>query len=171
MKVSKEFKVGLLVVLGILILYVGVNFLKGNAIFGQNREYIATFKNSNGLKASNEVQINGVKVGMVSYVGLHPETPEIILVKYIITDDDLLIPIGSTVELISSDFLGTKALELHLNLTPVAKAEYIQIGDTVKSTVQIDLAGQINKELLPLKKKTEELIGSVEGIIVSINAF
>jgi phospholipid/cholesterol/gamma-HCH transport system substrate-binding protein len=29
MKVSKEFKVGLLVVLGLLLLFIGVNFLKG----------------------------------------------------------------------------------------------------------------------------------------------
>jgi phospholipid/cholesterol/gamma-HCH transport system substrate-binding protein len=171
MKVSKEFKVGLLVVLGILILYVGVNFLKGNAIFGQNREYYSTFDNSNGLKASNEVLINGVKVGMVSYVGLHPETPEIILVKYTITDDELLIPVGSTIELISSDFLGTKALELHLNLAQVATDKYIEIGDTIDASVQMDIAGRIDKELLPLKQKTEELIGSVEGIIVSINSF
>jgi len=171
MKVSKEFKVGLLVVLGILILYVGVNFLKGNAIFGQNREYYATFDNSNGLKASNEVQINGVKIGMVSYVGLHPETPEIILVKYTITDDELLIPEGSKIELISSDLLGTKALELHLNMAPVTLDKYVEIGDTLESSVEVGLAEQINEQILPLKKKTEELIGSVEGIIVSINSF
>jgi phospholipid/cholesterol/gamma-HCH transport system substrate-binding protein len=171
MKVSKEFKVGLLVVLGILLLYVGVNFLKGNSIFGQNREYYAVFDNTNGLKTSNEVQVNGFKIGMVSSVGLHPSDPRKILVKYTITDDELLVPIGSTVELISSDFLGTKALELHMNLDPVVADQYIEIGDTLQSTVQIGIADQINEELLPLKKKTEELIGSVESIIVSINSF
>lgn len=171
MKVSKEFKVGLLVVLGILLLYVGVNFLKGNAIFGQNREYYAVFDNANGLKPSNEVQINGVKVGMVSSVGLHPDDPNVILVKYTITDDELLIPVGSDVELISSDLLGTKALELHLNMEMVATDNYIEIGDTLTSTVQKDIQTQINEQFLPLKKKTEELIGSVESIIVSVNSF
>jgi phospholipid/cholesterol/gamma-HCH transport system substrate-binding protein len=171
MKVSKEFKVGLLVVLGILLLYVGVNFLKGNSIFGENREYYAVFKNANGLKTSNEVQIHGVKVGVVSTVGLNPANSEEIIVRYVITDDELLIPIGSTVRLISSDFLGTKALELELNLEFVANDKYIKVGDTLMSSVETGLADQINEELLPLKRKTEELIGSVEGIIVSINSF
>ena len=171
MKVSKEFKVWLLVVLGILLLYVGVNFLKGNAIFGQNREYYAVFNNANGLKSSNEVQMNGVKVGMVTFVGLHPDNPQEVLVKYTITDDDLLIPVGSSVELIASDFLGTKALELHINMDMVSIDKYVEIGDTLESAVEIGIADQINEELLPLKKKTEELIGSVEGIIVSINSF
>lgn len=171
MKVSKEFKVGLLVVLGILLLYVGVNFLKGNSIFGENREYYAVFENANGLKTSNEVQIHGVKVGMISYVGLNQDNSQQIIVKYIITDDELLIPVGSTVQLISSDFLGTKALELELNMEMVANDEYIKVGDTLKSSVEIGIADQINQELLPLKRKTEELIGSVEGIILSINSF
>ena len=171
MKVSKEFKVGILVVIGILILYVGVNFLKGNAIFGKNREYYATFDNSNGLKASNEVQINGVKVGMVTFVGLHPTDVETIVVKYTITDDELLISEGSTIELISADLLGTKALELHLNSEPVLDHKYVEIGDTLESSVEIGIAEQINEQILPLKKKTEELIGSVEGIILSVNSF
>jgi phospholipid/cholesterol/gamma-HCH transport system substrate-binding protein len=171
MKVSKEFKVGLLVVLGILLLYVGVNFLKGNAIFGRNREYFAVFDNANGLKTSNEVQINGVKVGMVNAVNLHPKTPELILVKFTILDDELLIPKGSYVELVSSDIMGTKALDLKLNTEPVAESTYYQVGDTLRSEVETGIADQISEELLPLKKKTEELIGSVEGIIGSINSF
>ncbi|HIP36866.1 MAG TPA: MCE family protein [Crocinitomix sp.] len=171
MKVSKEFKVGLLVVLGILLLYVGVNFLKGNAIFGKNREFYAVFDNANGLKTSNEVQINGVKVGMVNAVNLHPQTPEKILVKFVVLDDELLIPYGSYVELISADIMGTKALDLRLNTEPVSESKFYQIGDTLRTEVQIGIADQISEELLPLKKKTEELIGSVEGIIKSINSF
>jgi phospholipid/cholesterol/gamma-HCH transport system substrate-binding protein len=102
---------------------------------------------------------------------LHPSNPQEVLVKYTITDDDLLIPLGSSVELIASDFLGTKALELHINMEMVTSDKYIEIGDTLESAVEIGIADQINEELLPLKKKTEELIGSVEGIIVSINSF
>jgi phospholipid/cholesterol/gamma-HCH transport system substrate-binding protein len=171
MKVSKEFKVGLLVVLGILLLYVGVNFLKGNALFGKNRTFYAVFDNANGLKPSNEVQINGVKVGMVNEVRLHPQTPEKILVNFIVLDDELLLPKGSYVKLISADIMGTKALDLRLNTEPVSKIEYYNVGDTLRTEVEPGIGDQISEELLPLKKKTEELMSSVEGIIVSINSF
>lgn len=171
MNVSKEFKVGLLVVLGLLLLFVGVNFLKGGAIFGKSREFYTEFDNASGLKVSNEVQLNGLKVGQVEAVELHPTNPNKILVRYSIINDELQIPTGSTIELISSDILGTKALALTLNLSPGGNITYYQSKDTLKGTIAMSLEEQINEELLPLKKKTEQLIGSVESIIVSVNAF
>lgn len=171
MKVSKEFKVGLLVVLGLLLLFVGVNYLKGGSLFGEDRVYYATFTNSSGLLVSNEVQVNGLKVGQVVDVGLHPNNPNIILVKFSIENKELQIPTGSNVELVSSDILGTKALRLNLNTAPSSKIAYYESGDTLTSSIQPSLEETINAELLPLKNKTEQLIGSVEAIIVSINAF
>lgn len=171
MKVSKEFKVGLLVVLGLLLLFVGVNFLKGSSLFGEDRVYYTTFKNSQGLQVSNEVQLNGLKIGQVKSVGLHPDDPNLILVKYSIDNEELQIPEGSMVELISSDILGTKALDLLLNLKPTNSLVYYESGDTIKGTIALTIEDQISQEILPLKKKTEELIGSVESIIVSVNAF
>lgn len=171
MKISKEFKVGVLVLLGIVLLYAGVNFLKGNSIFEKDRVYYAKFSNSNGIAVSNEVQLNGFKIGMVKKIELHPNNPQEILVTFSVVNDEILIPEGSQIGMISSDLLGTKALSLVLNTKPVEKASYYEGGDTLKSFVEDDIAEQINKELLPLKKKTEQLIGSVEGIIVSINAF
>lgn len=171
MRVSKEFKVGLLVVLGLLLLFIGVNFLKGGAVFGKSREFVTEFENSSGLKVSNEVQLNGLKVGQVTSVGLHPQDANVILVKYAINNDELQIPVGSKIELISSDILGTKALDIKLNDTLQASVDYYESGDTIIGSIAMSLEDQINEELLPLKKKTEELIGSVEGIIVSVNAF
>jgi phospholipid/cholesterol/gamma-HCH transport system substrate-binding protein len=171
MKVSKEFKVGVLVLLGIVLLYSGVNFLKGNSIFEKDRVYYATFSNSNGIAVSNEVQLNGFKIGMVKSIGLHPKNAQEILVTFSITNDEILIPEGSQIGMISSDLLGTKALSLVMNTEPVPQAKYYEGGDTLTSFVEDDIATQINEQLIPLKKKTEQLIGSVEGIIVSINAF
>lgn len=171
MKISKEFKVGLLVVLGLLLLFVGVNFLKGGVIFGKSREFYAVFSNASGLKASNEVQLNGVKIGQVLEVDLHPNDPQKILVRFNIDDDQLQIPSTSEAWLISSDLLGTKCLDIRLNTEPLASVEYLNDGDTIFSNIEESLEDKVETQLLPLKQKTEELIGSVEGIVVSINAF
>lgn len=171
MKVSKEFKVGLLVVLGLLLLFIGVNFLKGGSIFGKDREFFAVFPNASGLKPSNEVQLSGVKIGQVLEVGLHPSNPTLILVKFSVDNDELQIPNTSEAWLISSDILGTKALDIRLDTNLSVSNKYYEDGDTVLSNTEMSIEDQINQELLPLKKKTEELIGSVESIIVSVNAF
>jgi phospholipid/cholesterol/gamma-HCH transport system substrate-binding protein len=174
MRVSKEFKVGLLVVLGLLLLFIGVNFLKGGGIFSKNREFCAVFDNSSGLQPSNEVQMNGVKVGQVLAVDLKSDDAQKVVVKFSIDNDELLIPDSSQIELISSDILGTKALDLQLftGEIPAAELAYYESGDTFRlAKTEVSLEEQINQEILPLKKKTEELIGSVESIIVSVNAF
>jgi len=170
MKVSKEFKVGLLVVLGLLLLFVGVNFLKGGVIFGKSREFYAVFNNSAGLQPSNEVQLSGFKIGQVEEVGLHPDNPMLILVKFSVEDDELQIPKTSEGWLVT-DFLGTASIDIRLDTTLHAVNQYYQDGDTIISNVEVSLSEQVEAQLLPLKQKTEELIGSVEGIVVSINAF
>ncbi|MEX1003400.1 MAG: MlaD family protein [Crocinitomicaceae bacterium] len=174
MRVSKEFKVGLLVVLGLLLLFMGMNFLKGGGIFTKSREFYAEFPNSAGLKPSNEVQLNGVKVGQVIAIDLKENDASRVIIRFNIQNDELMIPRNSEIWLISSDILGTKALDLRIMADSVKKGEltYYEDGDQIKvARMEMTLEDQINQEILPLKKKTEELIGSVEQIIVSVNAF
>jgi len=85
-----------------------------------------------------------------------------------------MIPKTSELWLISADILGTKALDLKVftDSLPAKDLKYYVDQDTFfNSFLEVDLQTQINQEILPLKKKTEELIGSVEDIIVSVNAF
>lgn len=170
MKVSKEFKVGLLVVLGLLLLFVGINFLKGGVIFGKSREFYAVFTNSAGLKPSNEVKLSGFKIGQVEEVGLHPANPTLILVKFSVHDDELQIPNTSEAWL-TTDLLGTASIDIRLDTNRRVSHDYYQDGDTIISNVSMSLEDQIEVHMLPLKYKTEELITSVEGIIVSVQSF
>lgn len=171
MRVSREFKVGLLVVLGLLLMFILVNTLKGESLFESDREFYAVFENSSGLESSNAVQVNGVKIGQVINVGLHPDKPDSVLVKFSVQNDEIQIPKGSVVWLISSDILGTKALDLKINSKSSTDLAYHDNGDTIFGKTEMGLQDQINEQILPLKKKTEDLIQSVEGIIVSVNAF
>jgi len=97
--------------------------------------------------------------------------PKQVVVKFTISNDDILIPEGSKVKLISSDLLGTKALELQLNFDLVVTESYVETGDTLIASVEKGLSDQISEELLPIKKKTEELMQSVDNIVLSINSY
>ena len=157
--------------LGLLLVFILVNTLKGESLFESDREFYAVFGNSSGLESSNAVQVNGVKIGQVLSVGLHPTKPDSVLVKFSVQNDEIQIPKGSSVWLISSDILGTKALDLRINSEPSTNLAYYEHGDTIFGKTEMGLQEQINEEILPLKKKTEDLIQSVEGIIVSVNSF
>ena len=65
MKISREFKIGLLFIVGLVLLFWGFNFLKGKNLFSEERVYYGVYPEINGLKKANKVTINGLEVGMV----------------------------------------------------------------------------------------------------------
>ena len=71
MKFTRELKVGFSAMVGIILLILGVNFLKCNSFFGGDLEYHSYFENSGQLAVSSNVTLNGVivvKVKKVIYV-------------------------------------------------------------------------------------------------------
>ena len=50
MKMSKEIKIALVAVVGILIMYFGINFLKGINLFSSHNYYYITFNDIQGLE-------------------------------------------------------------------------------------------------------------------------
>ena len=67
---NKEFKIGLVVVIVISVLVVGVNYLKGLDILGDNQLYYAEYEDIGGLQVGSTVMVNGYQVGMVSDIEL-----------------------------------------------------------------------------------------------------
>jgi phospholipid/cholesterol/gamma-HCH transport system substrate-binding protein len=169
MQVSKEYKLGLLVVIGAILVFVSLNLLKSGLNIGSSNEYYAVFDDATGLKAGNDVQLNGVKIGRVLEIKLHPKNPAFILAKFNLENTDIEVPASSEAWLISTDIVGTKCIDLRLDLSDTASAELLADGDTLNSRKELTLEQEFMAHLDPLKDKTEKLITRVEDIIVEIN--
>ncbi len=65
MKLSREFKIGIVVAIALALLYWGINFLKGMDIFSNDRIVYAVYEDVGGLEKANPVKINGLTVGQV----------------------------------------------------------------------------------------------------------
>jgi phospholipid/cholesterol/gamma-HCH transport system substrate-binding protein len=165
-KVSKEFKIGLIFVLGIAVLIVGINFLKGVNLFEKQNSYYSVYKNVDGLAISNPVVLNGYKVGQVSKINFMSNGNGALLVAFTINENDLAIPSDSKARIISSDFFGSKDIELVFGESPVTANP----GDTLISEIEIGLAEAVRIELKPLKNKTDQLIKGVDDILANLNA-
>ena len=63
MKFSKEVKVGLFMILAIVMLYFGFNFLKGIDFLSSDHKYYAIYKNVDKLTESNQIFLNGCAGG------------------------------------------------------------------------------------------------------------
>ena len=65
MKLTKEIRIALVAIVGILVMYFGINFLKGINLFSTNNTYYMTFDDIQGMGASTPIYADGYKVGTV----------------------------------------------------------------------------------------------------------
>lgn len=163
MKLSREFKIGFLFVLATAGLIWGFSFLKNKNIFYKERLVIAVYNHVNGLKPSNPIYINGVKVGQVGKVFFDPKMTGDIIVQLVFTDD-FPIPANSTARIFSEDLMGSKAIEILLGSSP----RFVESGDTLHTEVETSLKDAVNQQILPLKLKAEDLLSSLDTMVTAI---
>lgn len=172
MKVSKEFKIGLAVILSTALLILGVNYLKGNSFFGGDDIYYGHFPTSAGISPSSPVTLNGVEVGKVLAVDLmtpssYTDPSRRVLIKFSVQTSGLNIARGSGLRIVP----GVLSTEMQLEQNFIAEEGYFKVGDTLQGTVSQELTEQIETQLLPVKRKLEDLMTSIDNIVNSISVF
>jgi phospholipid/cholesterol/gamma-HCH transport system substrate-binding protein len=158
-----ELKIGIIGIFSILLLIWGISFLKGNNIFGNSNEYYSTYKNIDGLESSAPVRINGLTVGNVTEIYFHPNNSGDIIVQFTL-NDDIRFPRNSIAKIYNSDIMGTKAVQLIYGNSNL----YASPGDTLYAEIEDGLKDEVNKQVLPLKNKAEELISSIDSVMTVI---
>lgn len=157
---SKEVKIGLMGVVALLLLFLGINFLKGVNLFKPSNNYYIAFSDVKGLAQSSPVFANGYSVGIVRDIIYDYNRPNNVLVE-ISVNDNLRIPQGSTARL-DAEMLGGCTLRLMLaanstgNYTP---------GDTIPGS---DSQGLMEKagEMLP---QVELIVTRMDSLLYTLN--
>jgi phospholipid/cholesterol/gamma-HCH transport system substrate-binding protein len=128
MKLSKEFKVGLFMVVGITLLYFGFNFLKGIDFFSSSKKYYAFYENVDKLTESNQIYLNGLAVGRVSNIQIQQQRNRV-LVELDISSEIVLT--DSSIALLNGELLGGRFIQLIVN----QGGNVLQAKDTINSDV------------------------------------
>lgn len=161
MKLTKEIKIALVAIVGILILYFGINFLKGMNLFSTNNTYFITFDDIQGLGASTPIYADGYKVGTVDGLEYDYKENGPIKVKVDIIKD-LRIPQGSKAEIVK-DLMGNLQVNLLLANNP---RERVEPGGIIPGAVN---GGMMDKaaNLVPV---VEKMLPKLDSILTSVNA-
>ena len=162
---NKELKVGVIAIISLAVLYVGVNYLKGFNVLNESRVYYAKYDNIGGLTSGSSVFLNGYQVGMVSDINLLNHENQQLLITINI-DQDFDIPVNTICKIVNQDLMGSKSINLILG-NDVVLAKY---GDTLMSDIQSSLQDEVNAQILPLKLKTEELLSSIDSVMMIVTA-
>lgn len=144
----------------------GYNFLKGfNPIKGYNK-YYAVYDNVSGLVKSTQVTINGLKVGQVEDIAmLNKGDVSKIMVTFIVVNT-VKMPRGTEAIITSQDLLGTKAVDIRMGRD---QGEYLNNGDTLVGVGEESLTSSISKMVSPLKEKSEQVLVTLDKILLSMN--
>lgn len=161
MKLTKEIKIALVAIVGILIMYFGINFLKGMNLFSTNNAYYMTFDDIQGLGASTPIYADGYKVGIVDGLEYDYKENGPIKVKVDIIKD-LRIPQGSKAEIVK-DLMGNLQVNLLLANNP---RERVEPGGIIPGAVN---GGMMDRaaNLVPV---VEKMLPKLDSILTSVNA-
>lgn len=158
---TKEVKIALVAIVGVVVLFFGMNFLKGLNIFSSEDNYYVQFSDITGLSSSSPVYADGFKVGVVKdiiYDYTHTEGSKVLIG----VDKQLRIPQGSSAEIVS-DMLGNVKVNLLLANNP---REKVAPGGLIKGLINDGAMGKL-QDMVPA---VEKMLPKLDSIMTSLNA-
>ena len=145
------------------IFFWGLNYLKNSNVFTKHRTFYAIYDQVNGLTSSAPIFIKGFKVGTVKDVYFMSDGSNRIIVKMQLSND-IPVPIASIAKIYSSDLMGSKAVEIILGKSP----NFAKDEDTLSNQLQASLAEEVSIQMLPIKRKAESLLTSIDSVLIMV---
>ena len=168
MKFSREIKAGIIALVSIVLLVVGINFLKGYSLFGGDNTYYSYFSNSGQLMVSSDVTLNGVIIGKVLDIENIPKNKENrrVKIKFSISESKIFLPKGTIIELGSLDLLKKGLIVLY----PVSTTNgNFKPGDEIPGKLAADMFSQVKQYADPISQKLQSLILHIDGMVNSLS--
>lgn len=159
MKYSKEFIVGAIGILALLLIYLMINFFKGIDLFKDGERYYVKFDNIGQVVNSSPIYLNGYKAGNVQGISYDFKNMKSVIVTIDI-DKRLRIPQGSYAE-VSNHMLGGSDVSIILSNSD----KFILPGDTIEGRLNKGLQGEMG-DVIPT---VTDMIPKVDSILTSLN--
>ena len=165
LKITREIKVAVLVILSIVLFYWGFVFLKGRNLFDNSNKLYAVYDNVAGLVVSAPVTINGLNIGKVNTIEMLPDGK--MKVELIITNEQIQIAKSSIAQIMDSGLIGGREIAI---LNNFSDKNYTESGDTLKTSDKLGLTAELANQIGPVKDKVEILLENANKLIESLNA-
>ena len=165
MKSKKLVYIGISAVVVLLVLFFGINYLKGINMFHASNYYFVSYESVTGLNISAPVTANGFKVGQVREMNYEYDNPGHVRVELAL-DRALKIPEG-TVAVLGSDLLGTATISLEMPKS----TNYSPVGSTLEGRLAGGLMDNVQSELMPsvvaVMPKIDSLLQSLTAVVTN----
>lgn len=163
MKLTREIKTAVLVIVSILLFIWGYNFLKGKDLFDSSTRVYVVYDNVAGLVNSAPVTLNGLAIGKVNSINIQPDGK--LLVEMQITTD-FPIAKSSVAEIYDSGLVGGRQIAIKPNFQD---KDYIKTGDYLKASSKLGLTDALAQQLEPLQYKVQKLLDNADVLFTNVN--
>lgn len=161
MKISNETKIGVMAIIGIAILIIGFNFLKGKGLFKKENHIYAVYQDVQGLVKSNPVVINGLQVGRIENLDGGKDMRKIVVTVSL--NKDVNIP-NNSLAVINPNLLGSPTLEIQLGTSNT----YMKNGDTLLTTLSGGAFDEAMKLINPVLYEVRNAVKSLDSVLTTI---
>ncbi len=160
---SKELQIALVAIIGVVILFFGLQFLKGIDSLSESNTYHIEFDDIKGLSSSSAIFVSGYKVGSVHNIDFGYGNGKKTVVS-VGVDKEMRIPKGTTAE-IESDMLGNTTINLILGENI---ADLTSPGDTLQGNKNAGMLGKVGAMVPQIEKmmpKLDSILGSLNTLL------
>ncbi|MCR9265826.1 MAG: MlaD family protein [Flavobacteriaceae bacterium] len=164
MKLSREIKTGIIVLVGILAFIFGLSYLKSASLFENNKTFYAVYDNVGGLQPGTQVSINGFTVGNVNNIKFKDSSGKLVVTFTVSNEFDF--SGNSVAELYDTGIIGGKGIQINpvFDNAPLAKS-----GDTLTSNIKPGITELVQQKLTPLQMKVEGAVSNADSLLMNVN--
>ena len=148
------------VIIAALVLFFGIEFLKGINLFRPANYYYAYYSNVDGLAVASPVQVNGYKVGQVREIIYDYADPGKIKVM-LAMDKKLSIPADSYAEMGQTMLSGA-----YINLKIGKSAKKMAVGEEIPSGTSNGMMESISNEIMPA---ISQIMPKIDSLLSNLN--
>lgn len=163
MKLTKEIKTAVLVIVSIFLFIWGYNFLKGKDLFDSTTRVYVVYDNVAGLVNSAPVTLNGLAIGKVNSITIQPDGKLLVEMQI---NTDFPISKSSIAEIYDSGLVGGRQIAIKPNFQD---KNYIKSGDYLKASSKLGLTDALAQQLEPLQYKVQKLLDNADVLFTNVN--
>ena len=156
---TKNVKIALTVLIGLILLYWGINYLKGVNLLTPANYFYTQVESTDGLLEAAPVTVNGYQVGQVREISYDYNNNKITVM--LAMDKEMKIPQGSTINMVSG-LMGGASLVLNLGNGPA-----METGSNIPTAKMPGLMDNITDNMMPT---VNSMLPKVDSIMENVNA-
>lgn len=159
LNLSKNAIIGLAFIASLVMLYFGVNYLKGVNVFKKKNVYYAVFDDVSKLYVSSPIFVKGYQIGLVNSINIANTEPLSFTVEMNLADG-FKVRENSRLEF-GVDLFGASTV----NLIMPEIGNYLQPGDTILGEQEIGMLDGVTK----MAPKADSILMRVDSVVMTLN--